>query len=136
MGLPILAMDYQGGEEFDGISQEDGKKITQKLSRPELERKIRELERTGNEDASGKIVYSSDVAKQLKDLYKILEDTGGRGFVPIDINAASDYWLNNKVDNFLNDLSSGEQISYQNKILNRGQYQLSEEEQNIRNGKL
>ena len=155
-GLTI-AMDYEGGVEFtyeqdiaglnerlggvkrydlSGKEIRDTEKITQKLNRPELERKIRELERTGNEDASGKIVYSSDVAKQLKDLYKILEDTGGRGFVPIDINAAADYWLNNEVDNFYNDLSSGDKVSYQNKILQQGQNQLSEEEQNIRNAEL
>jgi len=155
-GLTI-AMDYEGGVEFtyeqdiaglnerlggvkmydlSGKEIRDTKKVTQKLNRKQLEQKIKELERTGNEDASGKIVYSSDVAKQLKDLYEILEDTGGRGFVPIDINAAADYWLNNQVDTFFNDLSGGDKISYQNKILNRGQYQLSEEEQNIRNAEL
>ena len=152
-----IAMDYEGGEEFtyeqdiaglnerlggvkrydlSGKEIRDTKKITDKLNRKQLELKIKELERTGNEDANGNIVYSSDIAKQLEDLYEILEDTGGRGFIPIDINAASDYWLNNQVDNFYADLNSGEKISYQNKILNRGQYQLSEEEQNIRNAEL
>jgi hypothetical protein len=154
---PTIAIDYEGGEEFtyeediaglnerlggvkmydlSGKEIRDTKKVTQKLNRKQLELKIKELERTGNEDANGNIVYSSDIANQLEDLYEILEDTGGRGFVPIDINAASDYWLNNQVDTFFNDLSGGDKISYQNKILNRGQYQLSEEEQNIRNAEL
>ncbi len=149
---PTIAMDYEGGVEFTyeqdiaGLNERLGgrknenlrntEKITEQLNRPQLKRKIRDLERTGNEDSSGKIVYSSDVAKQLKDLYKILEDSGGEGFIPIDINEAADYWLNGQVDTFLNDLSESQKASYKNKILQQGQNQLSEEEQNIRNAEL
>jgi len=149
---PTIAMDYEGGVEFTyeqdiaGLNERlggrknenlrDTEKITQQLNRPQLKRKIKELERTGNEDLSGKIVYSSDVAKQLKDLYEILEDSGGEGFIPIDINETANYWLDGQVDTFINNLSDSEQASYQNTILQQGQNQLSEEEQNIRNAEL
>jgi predicted kinase len=150
-GAPyVLAMDYEGGVDFDYIAEEESlnqklggkdtgkvkRKRTARLNKKQIQTKINEIERTGIEDASGNIVYTPENKKKLEDLYKLKEDIGGDLFVPIDINEAYNYQINNQVDSVVNSLSDSKKASYLNKVKNQGTQQLSDEEKNIRNAEL
>ena len=146
----VLAMDYEGGVDFDYIAEEESlnqklggkdtgkikRKRTSRLNRKQIETKINEIERTGTEDASGNVVYTPENKKKLEDLYQLKEDAGGDLFVPIDINEAYNYQINSQVDNTINALSDSKKASYLNKVKNQGVQQLSDEEKNIRDAEL
>jgi len=140
----VLAFDYNNGFEFNFRAEE----ITSdtpvlellqpgdKLSKDQIQKRINELNRNAEQDASGKNVYSSEAKKELEALYELMDEIGGESFVPFDINKASDYWLNNATNEYINGLGKEKKASLTNQVAQNGIDSLNEEEKNIREAQL